>query len=99
VWPGGNLAVEPLLLPPGFFIHQRPVVAGDQAFEGPTRHDHDFLGLTTAVAHAAVLGIFAKFAVLLIDVVFSALEIGPIALHRVPNDLKRILAAQADGRQ
>src|SRR6266404_1585603 len=66
VLPAGNLSVELLLLPPGLFIHKRLVVAGDQALEGPPRHDHDFLGLTAAVAYVAVLGIFAKFAVLLI---------------------------------
>ena len=34
-----------------------------------------------------------KFAVLLIKVIFPALEVRPIALHRVPDDLERILAA------
>jgi hypothetical protein len=99
VLPAGNLTVELLLLPPGLFIHKRLVVAGDQALEGPPRHDHDFLGLTAAVAYVAVLGIFAKFAVLLIKVIFPALEVGPIALHRVPDDLERILAAQAHARK
>jgi hypothetical protein len=51
------------------------------------------------VADLSVAVQFPEFIPLLVGIILAAFKIGPIALHRTPDDVRGVLAPKADGRE